>query len=88
MTGRSVDVNLCRKGEGHTVALFGERTDFLVGPWLLSGKLVAGHANDGEVVVGLMEALKVGILRGKATGAGHVHDQDASPGRQGAKVGG
>jgi hypothetical protein len=61
--------------ECHTVVRRGELEDLLVGPGLLVGELVAGKAEDRDVVVVIMERTQTCVLRREASSARDVDDQ-------------
>ena len=74
---RAVDVNFRHQREGDAVFRGGELAYFVVRSGLLSSELVAGEANNGQVVVLLVEVLQACVLRRSATGAGDVDHQPA-----------
>jgi hypothetical protein len=77
----AVDVGLLHDGEGDAVVELAEALDVVVGAGLLATELVAGEAEDGEVVGVLLlellvESLKAGILGSEAALGGGVDDED------------
>lgn len=75
----AVDVDLAHDGEGDAVVELAEALDLVVGGGLLAGELVAGEAEDDELVgVGLVEALvqllQAGVLGREAALGGGVDD--------------
>jgi len=62
-------------GERHTVVRGGELQDLLVGAGLLVGELVAREAEDGDVVVVVVERTQTCVLRGEASSARDVDDE-------------
>lgn len=77
----AVDVDLAEHRERDAVVDHAELLDVVVGAWVLSTKLVAGEADDLEVVgvLGfdvLVELLEAGELGREAALGGRVHDED------------
>jgi hypothetical protein len=77
----AVDLGLLHDGEGDAVVDLAEALDLLVGPGLLGAELVAGEAEDDEIVRVLLldvgpELLQAGVLRGEAALGGRVDDED------------
>lgn len=77
----AVDVDLAQHGETHAVVELAEFLDLVVGPRVLAAELVAGEAEDGEVVWVLrrnvlVELLEPRELRGEAAFGGRVYDED------------
>lgn len=78
---RAVDVRLAEHGERDAVVGEAEGLDLVVGPRVLGHELVAGEAEDDELVrVGGgdagVEGLEGGELRGEAAFGGGVDDED------------
>lgn len=76
----AVDVDLGHDGEGDAVVELAELLDLLVGAGLLAAELVAGEAEDDEVVGVLLahrvpQFLQAGVLRGEAAFGGRVDDE-------------
>lgn len=77
----AVDVDLAKDGEGDLLVQGAEVLDLLVGAGLLAAELVAGEADDCEVVGVLLldllvDGLEVLVLVGEAALGGGVDDQD------------
>lgn len=76
----AVDVDLAHDGEGDAVIDLAEALDVVVGAGLLAAELVAGEAQDDEVVGVLLldvlvQLLQAGVLRGEAALGGGVDDE-------------
>jgi hypothetical protein len=74
-----LDVDLAHDGEGDAVVDLAELLDIVIGAGLLVAELVAGEAENDEVVWvllvdGLPQLLKAGVLRGEAALGGRVDD--------------
>lgn len=77
----AVDVDLGHDGERRLLIQRAEVLDLLVAAGLLAAELVAGEADDGEVVgvlllEGLVDGLEVLVLVGEAALGSRVDDQD------------
>lgn len=77
----AVDIDLAEDGEGDFLVQGAEVLDLLVGAGLLAAELVAGEADDCEVVGVLLldllvDGLEVLVLVGEAALGGGVDDQD------------
>lgn len=77
----AVHVQLAQHGESHAVVDLAEGLDLVVGTGVLAAELVAGEADDREVVreagfQGLIEFLETFELRGEAAFGGRVDDED------------
>lgn len=77
----AVDVDLAEDGESDLLVQGAEVLDLLVGAGLLAAELVAGEADDCEVVGVLLldllvDGLEVLVLVGEAALGGGVDDQD------------
>lgn len=77
----AVDVDLAKDGKGNLLVQRAEVLDLLVGAGLLAAELVAGEADDCEVVGVLLldllvDGLEVLVLVGEAALGGGVDDQD------------
>lgn len=77
----AVDVDLAEDGEGDFLVQGAEVLNLLVGAGLLAAELVAGEADDCEVVGVLLldllvDGLEVLVLVGEAALGGGVDDQD------------
>ena len=70
-------VHLVEQFEVGAVGGGAEALDFLEAAGLLGAEVVAGETQHRQALggVGLVQGLQTGILLGKATAAGHVHDQ-------------
>lgn len=77
----AVDVELAKDGEGDLLVQGAEVLDLLVGAGLLAAELVAGEADDYEIVGVLLldvlvDGLEVLVLVGEAALGSGVDDQD------------
>lgn len=77
----AVDIDLLHNGKADTIIDLAEVLDIFVGAGLLGAKLVAGEAEEDDVVgvlllEGLVESLEAGVLAGEATLRGRVDDKD------------
>lgn len=77
----AVHVELAQHGEGDAVVDLAEGLDVVVGARVLAAELVAGEAEDGEVLRvllldGLVEGFEALKLRGEAAFGGGVDDED------------
>ena len=74
----AVDLDALVHGEGDAVVFAAEGGDFVVGAGVLAAELVAGKAEDGEVlvVIFLPEVFQAVELRGEAAFAGGVDDEE------------
>lgn len=77
----AVDLDLLHDGEADTVVDLAEVLDLVIAAGLLGTKLVAGEAEDREVVAvllleALVEALEAGVLRSEAALGGSVDNQN------------
>ena len=70
-----VDLELGGQREGDAEAFVCEGTYLLMGTGFLSAELIAGDANDGEIVGGCMQPLQSIILACEATCTGDIHHQ-------------
>src|ERR1700756_2296910 len=73
----TVHLELGAQREAHVVGAAAEGGDLRLAPRLLPGKLIAGEADHGEVLVPqlLLQLLEPGILRSQAAAARHIHRQ-------------
>lgn len=77
----AVHVDLAQDREGDAVVDLTEGLDLIIGAWVLAAELVAGEADDDEVIGVLLldvlvELLQAGELGGEAALGCGVHDQD------------
>src|SRR5688572_2827220 len=75
MAAGSVDIEFLAHREGHAVGRRAEGLDLRLGAGLLRAELVAGKADDREVLARelLVQPLEVGVLRREAAAARDVH---------------
>lgn len=65
----SIDVHFCQYREGDPVVELAEALDLVVGPRLLSQKLIAGEPQDDKALLVLFPELTVDILQALVLGS-------------------